>query len=89
VAAPILDAGGQVLGLCTEIGGRTVRRSSLQSRLEAMLVELLASGWRRFGSLEQERAAVAARVRMEQFFTPQLARKLEVDSSCWLAAMPW
>jgi adenylate cyclase len=42
-----------------------------------MLVELLARGVAAgLARLEQERAALAARVRFEQFFTPELARQL-------------
>ena len=45
-----------------------------------MVVELLACGVAAgFARLEQERAALAARVRFEQFFTPELSRDLEAQ----------
>src|SRR5262249_50804709 len=74
VAAPILDLTGRVMGVLygdRRTPGRPV------SEVEARLVELLAggvgTGWAR---LEQERATLEARVRVEQFFTPELARYL-------------
>jgi adenylate cyclase len=48
------------------------------TELEALLVELLASGVAAgLARLELEQAALAARVRFEQFFTPELSRHLE------------
>lgn len=81
VASPILDQNGSVIGAL--YGDR--RSASSQSRaaisdLEARLVDLLACGVATgLARLEQEKAAIAARVRFEQFFTPELARQLEVE----------
>jgi adenylate cyclase len=79
VAAPILDGAGEVIGaLYGErrlIGGQVQRPIS---QLEAMLVEVLASGVAAgLARVEHERAALQARLQMEQFFTPSLAAKLE------------
>lgn len=80
VAAPILDAQGEVIGAL--YGDRRQPAPDSDSidisQLEAMLVELLASGVAAgLARLEQERTALAARVRFEQFFTPELAQQLE------------
>jgi adenylate cyclase len=74
VAAPILDRAGRVLGA---LYGE--RRSALKpvTEAEARLVELLAGGVAAgLARLEQEKAALAARVRFEEFFGPELARHL-------------
>jgi adenylate cyclase len=78
VAAPILDAGRNVIGV---LYGE--RRRAASSRLhaggkvEAMLVELLACGVAAgLARQAQEKAALEARVRFEQFFGPDLARRL-------------
>jgi len=79
VAAPILDRHGEVIGALYGDRSRPALAAPTPaiSRLEAILVELLASGVAAgLARLEQERAAVAARVRFEQFFTPELARHL-------------
>ncbi len=77
VVAPILDAHGEVIGALygdrhSELGiGRPI------TQLEAMLVETLAcSAAAGLARLEQQRAAMAAQVRFEQFFTPELASHL-------------
>lgn len=80
VAAPILNRKAEIVGVL--YGDRRRRpggRVDLQiSEVEAILVELLstsvAAGMAR---LEQEKAAVAARVLFDQFFTPELSRQLE------------
>ncbi|HWE37413.1 MAG TPA: adenylate/guanylate cyclase domain-containing protein [Isosphaeraceae bacterium] len=79
VAAPILDRNGQVIGAL--YGDR--RQDGLSgadaqiSKLEAMLVELLAGGVASgLARVEMERDALAAKVRFEQFFTPELAGEL-------------
>ncbi|MCA9123341.1 MAG: adenylate/guanylate cyclase domain-containing protein [Planctomycetaceae bacterium] len=80
VAAPILDAQGEVIGaLYGDRRQPAEDRDSVDiTQLEAMLVELLASGVAAgLARLEQERTALAARVRFEQFFTPELAQQLE------------
>lgn len=95
VAAPILDAAGELLGVlygeqrCDDSfhdeeedhGTERPPRTEGVGEVEAMLVELLASGVAAgLARLEQEQAAVAARVRFEQFFTPDLARQLQADA---------
>jgi adenylate cyclase len=86
VASPILDRLGDVIGCLygeRRQGGvsgraRASSRSPQISRLEAMLVQVLASGVAAgLARVEQERAALAARVQFEQFFTPELAQVLE------------
>ncbi len=82
VAAPILNRRAEVVGAI--YGDRRRRqdgRVDLQiTEVEAILVELLstsvAAGLAR---LEQEKAAVEARVLFEQFFTPELSRQLEAQ----------
>jgi adenylate cyclase len=79
VAAPILDPQGQVRGAL--YGERRLQASSGQphpvSRLEAMLVELLAGGVAAgLARVAQEQAAARARVQFEQFFTPELTTAL-------------
>src|SRR5262249_3333267 len=72
VAAPILDRRGNVIGTlygeCRESPARQNRRLS---KVEAMLVELLAGGIATgLARIEQEKVAVEADVRFKQFFTP-------------------
>ncbi len=77
VAAPIVDPSGEVAGILygERRGGALARRGI--SRLEVMLVELLASGVAvGQARLEQQQKALRAQVQMEQFFTPELARYL-------------
>jgi adenylate cyclase len=84
VAAPILDRGGAVVGVLygDRRQGVTPGQQRPITRLEALMVELLAvavaSGLAR---REHEEAAQAARVRFEQFFTPELARHLASQSN--------
>lgn len=79
VASPILDRRREVIGA---IYGDRLQRgpSPLGTRItkpEAMLMETLASGVAAgLARLEQERAAVAAQVQFEQFFSADLAREL-------------
>jgi adenylate cyclase len=79
VAAPILDKNGNVIGALygerrrqsSEIAARAI------SKLEAMLVEVLASGVAAgLARVEEEKAALRTRVQFEQFFSPNLARQL-------------
>ena len=81
VAAPILNRDGNVIAAL--YGDRSMRsgaRAAPISRLEAMLVELLASGVANgLARLEQEKAALTARVQFEQFFTPELAHHLTIE----------
>ncbi|MFO0952936.1 MAG: adenylate/guanylate cyclase domain-containing protein [Isosphaeraceae bacterium] len=87
VAAPIIDRRGEVIGCLygeRRQGGRADRARAMMltpqiSRVDAMMVELLASGVAAgLARIEQEKAALAARVQFEQFFTPELARELAV-----------
>lgn len=70
IAAPILDQHGEVLGV---LYGDRRQLGKPISRIEAMLVELLACGVSsRLARLKEEQATL----RFEQFFTPQLAKHL-------------
>jgi len=77
VAAPILNRHGDIIGALygdRALGGLNTRPIT---KLDAMLVELLASGVAAgLARVEHEQAAVRARVQLEQFFTPSLARAL-------------
>ncbi len=79
VAAPILDRHGAVIGAL--YGERRLLGAEIKepiSQLEAMLVEVLASGVAAgLSRVEQERVALRTRLQMEHFFTPSLAAKLE------------
>jgi adenylate cyclase len=82
VAAPILNRHGEVIGALygDRRGDSPKAVFGPITELEASLVELLARGVAAgLARLDQERAALEARVRFEQFFTPQLARQLEVN----------
>lgn len=79
VAAPILDRNGAVIGAL--YGDRRQESRSAATgpitELEATLVEVLAGGVAAgLARVEQEKAAMAARVQFEQFFTPELSRHL-------------
>jgi adenylate cyclase len=79
VAAPILDRGGNVIGALYGDRRHESRLAGLPNitQAEAMLVELLACGVAAgLARIEQERAALTARVQFEQFFTPELSRLL-------------
>ena len=81
VAAPILTPDGQVIGA---LYGDKRNDGTLQGRditeIETMFVELLASGIAAgLARLQQEKEAVKARVRFEQFFPKNLVEKLEND----------
>jgi adenylate cyclase len=79
VAAPVLDSSGQVIAI---LYGERSLESALQaarsvSRLDAMLVEVLAVGISAgLARAAQERAAMALQTQLQQFFTPELARHL-------------
>jgi adenylate cyclase len=79
VAAPILNPSGEVIGVL--YGDR--RREGMWvaspplTKLDAMLVELIATGVAAgLARLQQEKAALTARIQFEQFFTAELARQL-------------
>jgi adenylate cyclase len=77
VTAPILDREENVIGAL--YGDRRGRAAdvALISRLEAMVVRMLACGVAAgLARLEQQKAAAAAQVRFEQFFTQDLSRAL-------------
>ncbi|HZY87267.1 MAG TPA: adenylate/guanylate cyclase domain-containing protein, partial [Gemmataceae bacterium] len=79
VAAPLLDRDDEVIGAlygdCREAPGKLARPRITE--LEAMLVELLASGVSTgLARLEQEKAALEADIRFSQFFTKELTRLL-------------
>jgi adenylate cyclase len=79
VAAPILDRRGKVIGAL--YGERRLESIAAIhrpiSKLEASLVEVLASGVAAgLARVEQEQAALRARLQMEQFFGQRLAAKL-------------
>ena len=80
VAAPLLDRSGQAIGALYGERRQNLTVADASSRvmkIDAMLVELLASGVAAgLARLEQEKAALAARVQFEQFFTPSLASEL-------------
>jgi adenylate cyclase len=80
IAAPILDGRGSVIGaLYGERRGELAGARPV-TELEALLIELLAGAVAAgLARLEQERQAAAARVRFEQFFTPELARSLSAN----------
>jgi adenylate cyclase len=82
VVAPILDSQGDVIGAL--YGDRRLDRPNEPpariTKLEAMVVELLARGVAAgLARLEQERAALRARVLFEQFVTPEVARQLDAN----------
>jgi adenylate cyclase len=82
VAAPILNREGEVIGAiygdCRYDG--VIHTKPQLSKLEAMLIELLASGVATgLARLEQEKAVVEADVRFGQFFTPELSRQLALQ----------
>jgi adenylate cyclase len=84
IAAPILDATGDIIGALYGEGwtqGARERERELgasMTEIEAKLFELLAYGVATgLARLKQEQKLIAERVRFEQFFTPELARELQ------------
>jgi adenylate cyclase len=76
VVAPILNPQEEVIGVL--YGERRSTPSHMISPLDAKLVEVLAWGVATgLARIEQETKAIQTRSRMEQFFTPQIARHLE------------
>jgi adenylate cyclase len=79
VASPILNPAGDVIGVLYGDRRLDVRSGALTdiTKIEAMLVELLAcSVAAGLARVEQEKAALFARIQFEQFFTPELSRLL-------------
>ncbi|MCI0681460.1 MAG: GAF domain-containing protein [Gemmataceae bacterium] len=77
VAAPILSPQGDVIGVL--YGDRSSKSDGLRpiTHIEALLVELLASGVAAgLARVEQEQAALRAQVTFQQYFTPRLSRRL-------------
>lgn len=86
IVAPILSSQDQVIGVV--YGIRLIRNNLIAQtqidgprnplgEIEGRLVELLAKGVAAgIARLDQEKQAVQAKVRFEQFFTPQLATQL-------------
>src|SRR5205823_4708743 len=78
--APLLDAHGTINGALYGERPAAGTRETGNPRLEALLVDLLASGVSTgLARQEQERQAAEDRIRFEQFFTPQLAERLRRD----------
>ena len=89
VAAPFLNRSGEVLGVLygeRRVSADKTLRPPIRE-IDAKLVELLAYGVASgLARMEQERQLIAERVRFEQFFTPELARMLEIRGDEMLAA---
>jgi adenylate cyclase len=82
VVSPIFDRDGEVIGALygDRLRGISAVASPEITRADVLLMETLACGvGAGLARLEQERAAVEAQVRFEQFFTPELARQLMLD----------
>lgn len=82
VAAPILDGNDNVIGAL--YGDRRIIGSGTDcpdiTPFEAKLVEVLASGIAAgLARVKEEQAALSARIKLEQFTTPKIARQLEED----------
>jgi adenylate cyclase len=81
VAAPITDAAGEVIGVLygdCRYDQRNLGKP-LITKVEAMLVELLAGGVAAgLARVEQEEKVLKAEVRFRQFFTEKLSRQLAV-----------
>lgn len=84
VAAPILNEKEEVIAVLygdRRFSGIIAENQGL-NEIDAMLVELLACGIASgLARLEQERAALAAQTRFEEFFTPRLSKRLLADRS--------
>ncbi len=79
VAAPILDGAGHVLGVIYGDCHGDLRQPArpLITKVEAMLVELLAGGvGAGLARVEQEKKVLEADVRFSQYFTKELSRQL-------------
>src|SRR5262249_19084877 len=76
----LLDRAGRVIGALYGERSREGPPTPGGGKLEAILVDLLACGVATgLARQEQERAAVQAQVRFEQFFGPELARHLQQE----------
>lgn len=82
VSAPILNGDGVVIGALygDRRSGGPVSDVPDISLFEAKLVEVLASGIAAgLARVKEQKAAMAARVQLEQFVTPKIANQLEQD----------
>jgi adenylate cyclase len=84
VASPILDPAGNVIGVlygdCRQ--DSITAAAPKVTRMEAIVVELLARSVAvGLARMEQERAAIAARIQFEQFFTRELAQQLARETN--------
>lgn len=79
VASPILSVDGEVIAVLYGEAGEGSSRPPL-SRVDALIVEVVASAIAAgIARRAQERRALEATVRFEQFFTPELTRALEAN----------
>jgi adenylate cyclase len=79
IVSPILNPQEEVIGVL--YGERRTTPAQIATPFDAKLVEVLAWGVATgLARIEQEAKAVQTRTRMEQFFTPQIARHLEENS---------
>jgi adenylate cyclase len=86
VVSPILNPQEEVIGVL--YGERRSSPSQMVTPLDAKLVEVLAWGVATgLARIEQESKAIQTRTRMEQFFTPQIARHLEENSELLVGRM--
>jgi adenylate cyclase len=82
VVSPIVGRDGQVIGALygDRFRGESPTAAPEITKADVLLMETLAGGvGAGLARLEQERAALEAQVRFEQFFTPELARQLTLD----------
>jgi adenylate cyclase len=82
VASPILGRDGGVIGAVYGHRSRDLTNSANTevSHLEALLVQTLASGVAAgLARVEQEKASLARKVQFEQFFSPELAARLDAE----------
>jgi adenylate cyclase len=82
VVSPIVGRDGQVIGALygDRFRGTSSTAAPEITKADVLLMETLAGGvGAGLARLEQERAALEAQVRFEQFFTPELARQLALD----------
>lgn len=81
VVSPILDRGGAVIGALygDRLLGTRAPQGARITQADAMLMETLASSVAAgLARLEQERAAIGARIQFEQFFSAELAEQLSL-----------
>jgi adenylate cyclase len=81
VASPILNPQGDIIGaIYGDARQENYAAAPKITKIEAIVVELLARGVAvGLARIESERAAIAARVQFEQFFTRELSQQLARD----------